>query len=329
VCDNCTGVRPETPPRDEASHLLPDDADIEPMIMDALLSLPKPVGRSGLARILAGSLRAPVTPDKARHHGRLKALGEESITGYIDDLLEDSRLRQYERQGYMVLAATMRGHAEAELWLAQHPELADMAAPSEQTTQATNDEPEEAEKYTGLQKALWLWRRRTADQQGVPPYVLLSNELMLRIAETRPQSEEQLSLLPGMGEQRMQHYGPAILDLVKLYPAQMGDETLLTAQRTAQNEALEQVKQKVQQKQAAVSPQVERKLFMRLQEMRQKLAIKNRVAPYTVAGNTLLKSIAQKAPTTRDELEGLLGFRSSGLKDEVETLLTMIHEARG
>jgi ATP-dependent DNA helicase RecQ len=329
VCDNCTGIRPEMPPRHEASHLLPDDADIEPMIIDALISLPKPVGRSGLARILAGSLRAPVAPDKARHHGRLKALGEESITGYIDDLLEDNRLRQYERQGYMVLAATMRGHAEAELWLAQHPELATLAAPNEQSAEAAGDEPEEAEKYTGLQKALWLWRRRTADQQGVPPYVLLSNELMLRIAETRPQSEEQLSLLPGMGEQRMQHYGPAVLDLIKLHPAQAGDETRLAAQRTAQSEALEQIKQKVQQNQATVSPQVERKLFLKLQELRQKLAIKNRVAPYTIAGNTLLKSIAQKAPTTREELEGLLGFRSSGLKDEAETLLVMIREARG
>ena len=97
---------------------LPDDADIEPMIIDCLISLPRPVGRGGLARILVGSLRAPVTPDKARHHGRLKALGETAIIGCIDDLIEDNRLRQYERQGYPVLAATMRGRAEAEVWLA-------------------------------------------------------------------------------------------------------------------------------------------------------------------------------------------------------------------
>ncbi|MCX6050585.1 MAG: RecQ family ATP-dependent DNA helicase, partial [Chloroflexi bacterium] len=118
VCDNCTGIRPELPAANQAPLHVPDDADIEPMIIDCLISLPKPVGRGGLARILAGSLRAPVTPDKARHHGRLKGLGEETRLNYIDDLLADNRLRQYERQGYMVLAPTTRGRTEGEIWLA-------------------------------------------------------------------------------------------------------------------------------------------------------------------------------------------------------------------
>lgn len=328
VCDNCTGVRPEIPPRTAITTPLPDDADIEPMIIDCLISLPKPVGRSGLARILAGNLRAPVTADKARHFGRLKMLGEESIMGYIDDLLEDGRLRQYERQGFMVLAPTMRGRAAAELWLLEHPELAEMAPPPDEVATENADEPAEGDKYTALQKALWLWRRRTAEQNGVPPYVIMSNELMLRIAETRPRNEDELAQLPGMGEQRLQHYGPSILDLVKLNPQQAGDEALLASQRNAQSEATEAIKQKLQQNLSTVSPQVERRIFLKLQEMRQKKAIAERIPPYTVAGNTLLKTIAQQAPTTQEALEGILGFRSSGLKDEAEAILTMIAQAR-
>jgi superfamily II DNA helicase RecQ len=314
VCDNCTGIRPEIPARLEPVHPLPDDADIEPMLIDCLISLPKPVGRSGLARILTGHLRAPVTADKARHFGRLKALGDEQIMTYLDDMLEDGRLRQYERQGYMVLAPTMRGRAEAELWLSEHPDLAEMAAPVVTDTPEQPDEPAEGDKYTALQKALWLWRRRSADEQGVPPYVIMSNELMLRIAESRPQNEAELAQLPGMGEQRLHHYGPTILDLIKLNPSQAGDEALLTTQRTVQAEATEAVKQKVQQNLSQVSPQVERRIFMKLQELRQKKAIKERVAPYTIGGNTLLKTIAQQAPSTGDALETILGFRSSGLK---------------
>ncbi len=111
VCDNCTGIRPEVPEVEVSAHPLPDDSDIEPMILDCLVSLPKPVGRSGLARVLAGSLRSPAKPDQARHHGRLKELGEATIMNYIDDLLEDNRLRQYPRNGYPVLAATVRGRA--------------------------------------------------------------------------------------------------------------------------------------------------------------------------------------------------------------------------
>ncbi|MEZ4613967.1 MAG: RecQ family ATP-dependent DNA helicase [Caldilineaceae bacterium] len=115
VCDNCTGIRPELPERPDILHLAPDDADIEPMIIDCLISLPKPVGRSGLARILTGSLRSPVTADKSRHFGQMKPFGESGVMGYIDDLLEDGRLRQYERQGYNVLAPTVKGRTQAEL----------------------------------------------------------------------------------------------------------------------------------------------------------------------------------------------------------------------
>ncbi len=97
ACDNCTGIRPDVPAPDSVEHVLVDDADIEPLILDCLISLPKAVGRTGLARILAGSLRAPVKPDQARRHGSLKALGEVTIIQYIDDLIETQRLRPSSR----------------------------------------------------------------------------------------------------------------------------------------------------------------------------------------------------------------------------------------
>ncbi|MCX6046255.1 MAG: HRDC domain-containing protein, partial [Chloroflexi bacterium] len=329
VCDNCTGIRPELPAANQAPLHVPDDADIEPMIIDCLISLPKPVGRGGLARILAGSLRAPVTPDKARHHGRLKGLGEETLLNYIDDLLADNRLRQYERQGYMVLAPTTRGRTEGEIWLADHPELKQMGDAPETPVIEAIDSPEEGDKYTPLQKTLWLWRRRSAEELGQPPYVIMSNELMLRIAETRPQTIEELAALPGMGAQRMQYYGPTILDLIKLNPEQAGDTALLTSQRETQTQTADEIKQRIQEKLPSVTPQVERRIFLKLQEFRQKKAITERSKPYLVAGNTLIKSIAQTAPTTREELEKILGFRTSGFKDEAEKILAFIIEARG
>ena len=75
VCDNCTGVAPDLPVPERTFQLMPEDGDIEPMIIDCLISLPRPMGKSGLARILTGSLRAPAGSDKARHHGALKAIG--------------------------------------------------------------------------------------------------------------------------------------------------------------------------------------------------------------------------------------------------------------
>ena len=322
VCDNCTGRRPEIAVPALNAVPLPADADLEPMILDCLVSLPKPVGRSGLARILTGSLRAPVQPDAARHHGRLKSMGEAEVIVYVDDLLERNRLRQYDRHGYPVLAVTIQGRAEAEVWLEQHPELAEYGIVVEQP--AKSEEAVAGDKYTPLQKALWSWRRRTAEEQGQPPYIIMSNELMLTIAEQRPQNSDDLAKLPGMGAQRLQHYGPMVLDLIQLHPLQESDSDLLKAQRTDQALNEQKIKERVRQHSGVVSAHTERKIFMKMQEFRQKRAVSSGVAAYEVANNTLLKSIARQAPTTTEALKTLVGFRSSGLAADEEAIAAFV-----
>ena len=328
VCDSCTGVRPDIIQPERVEHLLPDDADIEPMIIDCLISLPKPVGRSGLARILTGALRSPVKPDQARHFGALKALGEGGVIAYIDDMIEENRLRQYTRQDYLVLAPTLRGRTEAEAWLGEHPELAAYGEAALEAESATAGETEaESDRYTALQKAIWYWRRRLADELAQPTYVVMRNELMLRIAEARPQTLEELGALPGMGAQRRQHYGAALLDIIKLNPPQPGDDERLAAQR-AELDAQAAAKSAVTQEVEQISPQLEKQIYMRLQEMRQKLAISNRAKPFTVASDPLLKEIARRAPISLDALQAVPGFAASGLAKTSAQIITMIAALR-
>ncbi|MCB0047593.1 MAG: HRDC domain-containing protein, partial [Caldilineaceae bacterium] len=332
VCDNCTGIRPEIPEPEPLDHLLPNDADLEPMILDCLISLPKPVGRSGLARILTGSLRAPVKPDAARHHGRLKALGEATVMNYIDELLEQGKLRQYSRSGYPVLAATMRGRSEARQWLAEHPDLAEYGEVEEAEAEAIEaDESDEAgaetgDRYTTLQKALWSWRRRAAKEQEQPPYVIMSNTLMRTIAETRPEDMEALADLHGMGTQRLERYGPIILDLIRLNPPEEGDEALLAAQQAT--DADSKPGAQGTDGRAAISPRGERHIFIKLQELRQKEAVRQGSAPSQIANNSLLKDIAGAAPGNMEALEAVLGFRSSGLAEAAEEILAIVDGAR-
>ncbi|MEZ4718977.1 MAG: HRDC domain-containing protein [Caldilineaceae bacterium] len=243
---------------------------------------------------------------------------------YVDDLLESNHLRQYERNGYPVLAATMRGRADAEEWLAAHPDYAAYAELDPEAAAADSGEEDGAagDKYTPLQKALWLWRRRTAEEFGLPPYVIMSNELMLRIAETRPADESGLAALPGMGAQRLQHHGAVILDLIQLNPPAEGDEELLAAQRAELTAAGGRLRKSA--KAATVSPQTERKIFLKLQELRQKCAVQERIPAYQIANNGILKQIAAHAPTTQAELEAIVGFRSSGLNSRAEEILAMV-----
>jgi len=324
VCDNCTGIRPEVPEVVRPDIPLPDDADIEPMLIDCLLSLPKPVGRSGLARILVGHLRAPVAANECRHHGRLYELGESTIIEMLDDLIERKLLRQYERQGYPVLAVTMAGRVIGEDWLAAHPEMVDPTAAD--PVDDGEEAPEEvvAETYTALQKALYGWRRRTADSQGIPTYAIMGNELMLRIAESRPQYAEELAELPGMGTARMEKYGGVILDLVKLTPVGEGDEALLIEQRENPPERKTAAGAPVPAKR--VDPRVERQLYMKMQELRQKVAVAERDKSYLIAGNGLLKEIAKTAPRTEEELQAIVGFRSSGLAEKGAEIVQAVED---
>lgn len=332
VCDNCTGIRPDVPQQEISLALLPDADDIEPMILDCLVSLPKPVGRSGLARVLTGSLRAPVMADQCRHHGRLAGMGEAEIMEYIDDLIEKNYLRQYVRMGYPVLSATMHGRAAAEVWLSENPELAQPTASAQNGS--PEDEADEAvvdtsDQYTALQKALWHWRRRTAEEQDQPPYVIMSNDLMYEIARVRPRTLDELAAIPGIGVQRLKRYGQVILDLIKVTPAEAGDEEKLDAQAA---EAAQPSRQGGRDRRAAiagrvVSAQCERQIFLKLQELRQKKAVQERNRSSAVAPTSLLKTIAKVAPRNEKELMQIVGFRSSGLRDEADTILAIVAEA--
>ena len=321
VCDNCTGVRPSLPYPERVELLLPEDVDIEPMVIDCLVSLPMPVGRSGLARILTGSLRAPVQSQKARHYGALKALGEGMVLSYIDELVEQNRLRLYTRQGYPVLAPTLRGRIEAESWLADHPDLALPAAtdPEYVDEAETRAGSEASERYTELQRALWRWRSQEAARLMQPSYVVMRNELILAIAVQRPQTLEALQKLPGLGTQRLQQYGKIWLDLVNLHPPQLGDDERLQVQQQLAEQA------RANQRPArAVSPQAERQLFLRLQELRQKLAVDRRVHLVAVASDSLLRQIAAKAPHTAEELSAIAGFGQSGLASAARQILAAV-----
>ncbi len=154
---------------------------------------------------------------------------------------------------------------------------------------------------------------------------------MLRIAEIRPTTLATLEALPGIGAQRLQHYGAALLDLVKLNPPQQGDEELLLTFRADLVEATATGKAaagQIREAAEAVSPQLERKILLRLQEFRQKRAVAERTKTYAIAPDTLLRAIAQRAPGGLDELQAIPGFRTSGLTADANQILTAIAALR-
>ncbi|HTW27120.1 MAG TPA: DNA helicase RecQ [Acetobacteraceae bacterium] len=64
-------------------------------------------------------------------------------------------------------------------------------------------------------EALRAWRAETARAQGVPPYVIFHDSTLRDIARARPISLAELSEIRGVGATKLEHYGRAVLDVVR------------------------------------------------------------------------------------------------------------------
>ena len=55
------------------------------------------------------------------------------------------------------------------------------------------------------------WRSGVAGEEGVPPYIIVPNDTLARIARERPQTLNALGQIRGMGAARLKRHGRAIL----------------------------------------------------------------------------------------------------------------------
>src|SRR5262249_55297253 len=63
--------------------------------------------------------------------------------------------------------------------------------------------------------ALRAWRRDRASEQHVPPYVIFHDATLAAIARTRPKTSEDLKVVSGIGQGKLQRYGAAVLERVR------------------------------------------------------------------------------------------------------------------
>lgn len=60
-------------------------------------------------------------------------------------------------------------------------------------------------------EALRDWRRREAQAQAVPAYVIFQDKTLAEIASARPRSLDQLAAIPGVGRTKLERYGAGVL----------------------------------------------------------------------------------------------------------------------
>jgi superfamily II DNA helicase RecQ len=70
--------------------------------------------------------------------------------------------------------------------------------------------PEEFEVFSRLRD----WRKTVAEKEGVPVYVVLSNEQLAQMVQKKVNSKAGLQAVEGVGDARIEKYGEALLQVL-------------------------------------------------------------------------------------------------------------------
>jgi ATP-dependent DNA helicase RecQ len=70
---------------------------------------------------------------------------------------------------------------------------------------------------TPLFEALRLHRSQLAKEQGVPPYVILHDKTLAAICEQRPDNDEELAMIPGIGARKLELYGADLISITQQF----------------------------------------------------------------------------------------------------------------
>ncbi len=70
-----------------------------------------------------------------------------------------------------------------------------------------------------LLEALRTLRRKLAAEQGVPSFVIFHDSTLMQLVMRCPQSRAQLAEISGIGAQKLERYGAALLDVLRAHAA--------------------------------------------------------------------------------------------------------------
>jgi ATP-dependent DNA helicase RecQ len=193
ACDRCAPARElGVVAFEESTPELPDD--IGAAILEAAFQLRWPLGHSGLAAMLAGSVSAPPSARRHPSFGLLAAARPGTIKRWIEALLASGHLERYESEdGFPLLRVTRRSDPPR------------LTAAGEALTGAA-DSP--------LFERLRTWRRQTAFDAGVPAFVVFSDRTLRALAADRPSNEAELAAVQGVGPAKLERYGPDVLAVI-------------------------------------------------------------------------------------------------------------------
>lgn len=93
-----------------------------------------------------------------------------------------------------------------------------------------------------LQQALREVRKTFAQEQTVPPFRVFTNHTLDQIVLNKPQTLQDLKLIPGFGNYKANRYGPAVLQTVARIATQKEEDAQIKLQKKIRTPAYQSVK---------------------------------------------------------------------------------------
>lgn len=160
-------------------------------------------------------------------------------------------------------------------------------------------------------RALYLMRDRHAARMNRPPYKVMPDQVLMKLAEARPGTMDELSKHVRAKSSMVRRYGEEML------------EAIAKGQATTDELPDPPKKQRSGTSARYGSREVER-LFLELKNWRKTVLKRDAVPMVLIASNTQLKAIAGFRPTSLDELAGLEEIRNWQVQMYGEELVGLV-----
>lgn len=211
ACDRCAngGAVPQT--------LTGDSHTQAQAILATVRQMDGRYGRGKILKILKGS-KAKGIPDWPQSFGVLSTVSMPQLDMLTQGLLDGGYLAVVGSE-YPMLG--LGPQAEAALEEGAVIEVVLAEAPAGRTalvgTSVASKEMLDGEGDLALLEKLKVWRRKQAEEQGVPAFCILSNRSLEGVAISQPGCEEDLLAVHGIGPVKHEEFGSDLLDLVRTH----------------------------------------------------------------------------------------------------------------
>jgi ATP-dependent DNA helicase RecQ len=165
-------------------------------------------------------LLGKITP-KVQQHGH-SAVSTFGIGAGLDNQQWRSVFRQLVAMGYLSVDVGgyggLRISDKSRLLLKGEESLFLRKDPREEKSRGRKPKKRQlAEEHQALWEALRNCRKRLADVEGVPPYVIFHDATLMEMAETRPASPDEMLRINGVGERKLENFGPEFLEVISQF----------------------------------------------------------------------------------------------------------------